>query len=306
MNWLILSSVLPLFSTVFSLASKHLLSFTSPISYTAYVLGFSGLIALMYNVVTGTKMYATVLSAISGICFGIATFGFEEAVHRGNNPGLINGLYRTQAVLTALLSVVFLGSSLTVMRVIGMIVTVAGALFIAFDKNTRESFDNGVEGERVNSKELGKSTDDKSWGWILALAGIFMTIKDLTAVKCIRDGMKPSSYIVSQLLFGSLVIFAYKLYKRGTFKIELTDQKKIKEALFGIGAVSLDNVLWCGVLVYAMSIAPNPAYPKVITLLSVAITSYLSQFLFKGAKLDSHQWTGIIVLLGGLFTMVFA
>ena len=311
MNWLILSSFLPFFSCAFSLTSKYLLSFTSPVSYTAYVLGSSAVLSILYNYVTGTKMYATVLSAISGICFGLATFGFERAIHNGNNPGLISGLYRSQAALTAILSVFFLGSSLTLMKGFGIVITMIGALMIALDKHTREMFDVGFHKHNDQDNEVSKKgkeqdePEDKSWGLMLAIAGIFMTIKDITAVKCINNGMKPSNYIVSQLLFGSLVIFAYKIYKRGTLKIELKNGGDLKKALIGISAISLDNVIWCSVLVYAMSIAPNPAYPKVITLLSIAMTSYISQFLFKNATLDRTQWMGILVLLGGLFTIVF-
>ena len=133
-----------------------------------------------------------------------------------------------------------------------------------------------------------------------------MTVKDITTVKCVRSGMKAGNYVVSQLMFGGLVMLAYKLYKSGSFGLELKDETKRTAVMAGIGGVALDNLLWCIVLVYAMSIAPNPGYPKAITLLSVVITAFASKFLFQDATLDKRQWMGILTILGGISTMVFA
>ena len=117
--------------------------------------------------------------------------------------------------------------------------------------------------------------------------------------------MKASNYVVSQLLFGGLVMLAYKLYKTGTLSLELKDESKRKEVIIGMGGVALDNLLWCAVLVYAMSIAPNPGYPKALTLLSVVITAFASRYLFEGAALDKRQWAGIGTIVAGIGTMVF-
>jgi drug/metabolite transporter (DMT)-like permease len=324
MNWLLLSLLLPLFSSAFSLASKELLKYTQPTSYTAYVLLVSGVGAIVYNLVAKKAMYVTPLSVVSGIVFGLATFGFESAVSVAKNPGLVNALYRSQAALTALLSVYFLNSKLSLAGGIGVVMTVFGAYLAAMDKNSEREGRmsphkalrpshrgraNGLRHEPFTQEEhhLPQTSDQKDSNWVLwvAIAGVLMTIKDLTAVKCIKNGMKASNYVVSQLLFGGLVMLAYKLYKTGTLSLELKDESKRKEVIIGIGGAALDNLLWCAVLVYAMSIAPNPGYPKALTLLSVVITAFVSRYLFEGAALDKRQWAGIGTIVAGIGTMVF-
>ena len=313
MNWLALSATLPIFSSAFSLASKELLKYTEPISYTAYVLLVSGVGAILYQLLSGQKIYVTALSVFSGIVFGLATFGFESAVHVAHNPGLVSAIYRSQAALTALVSVYFLNSKLSLAGGAGVFLTVIGAYLAAFDPDTdREGMYKLQPQSLSETKEpesmTNQHTKPKSSNWLLwvAVAGVLMTVKDITAVKCIRGGMKAGNYVVSQLMFGGLVMLAYKLYKSGSFALKLNDESKRTAVLAGIGGVALDNLLWCIVLVYAMSIAPNPGYPKAITLVSVVITSFASKFLFQGASLDKRQWLGILTILGGIGTMVFA
>ncbi len=315
MNWLVLSALLPVFSSAFSLASKELLRYTEPTSYTAYVLLVSGVGAILYQLLSGQKIYVTPLSAFSGIVFGLATFGFESAVHVAHNPGLVNAIYRSQAALTALASVYFLNSKLSLAGGAGVCLTVLGAYLAAFDPRTRHHDD---DAKKDGADEPEAMTDRKpatqdttgasrpDWLLWVAIAGVLMTVKDITTVKCVRSGMKAGNYVVSQLMFGGLVMLAYKLYKSGSFGLELKDETKRTAVMAGIGGVALDNLLWCIVLVYAMSIAPNPGYPKAITLLSVVITAFASKFLFQDATLDKRQWMGILTILGGISTMVFA
>jgi len=218
MNWLALSATLPIFSSAFSLASKELLKYAEPISYTAYVLLASGVGAVLYNVFSGQKIYVTALSAFSGIVFGFATFGFESAVHVAHNPGLVSAIYRSQAALTALVSVYFLNSKLSLAGGVGVFLTVLGAYLAAFDPDTDREGMRKPKGVKANKPEsmTNQHAKPKSSNWLLwvAAAGVLMTVKDITAVKCIRSGMKPGNYVVSQLVFGGLVILVYQLYKR--------------------------------------------------------------------------------------------
>ena len=299
MGWLDLSLILPLCSTFFSLASKELLKQVHPTSYTAYVLLFSGMIIVVYNLVSGRKIGFSKWALASGLAFGLATFGFENAVSMASNPGMVNAVYRTQTVLTAVASVFLLGSKLSVMAMVGMVVALVGAVTVAIDRSTIEHFKTLATGD--------DSKDDKH-GWLpwAAVAGVLLSVKDITAVKAIRTGMTPYSYAVSQLLFGSLIMFAYKLYKQGTLRLEMKQGGSLLEALGGMTAVALDNVLWCLILVYVMGIAPNPAYPKAITLIGVVLTAFLSKYIFAEATLDRQQWMGIFMVVFGVGTMALS
>jgi len=101
-----------------------------------------------------------------------------------------------------------------------------------------------------------------------------------------------------------LIVFAYKLFTEGTLRPKLAGDANVMDLIAGLGLVSLDNFLWCAVLVYLMSVARNPAFPKAVTMSGVALTAFLSSFLFKGASLDRDQWIGIALILGGVGAVI--
>jgi drug/metabolite transporter (DMT)-like permease len=304
MSWLSLSLLLPIFSSVFSLSSKILLQDVQPISYTAYILLISGIMTIAYNIFTKKKMTFDIWGIISGFAFGLSTFGFEKALSQGKNPGMVNAVYRTQTVLTAILSVFLLGSRLTPLSIGGILLALAGAITIAIDSKSIEKFTGKNNDEKSDSGTEEKT--DSSWiKWAMG-AGLLLTVKDITAVKALRSGSTPYSYVVSELLSGALILFAYKFFKQGTVKLQISKDKKMMPVLAGMGLVSIDNMLWSLLLVYLMGKAPNPAYPKAITLLSVVLSAFLSKFLFPGTALDLQQWVGVFMVLGGVGTMIFA
>ena len=309
MNWIIPSFILPICSSVFSIGSKTLLHYTHPTSYTAYVLLCSAVIITLYNVVAGNKITFSKWSLLSGLTFGLALFGFEDATHTASNPGLVNAIYRTQSILTAIASVWLFNSSLTVMSIVGICITLASLLITLYDtekkiKNSHSKHYHHIEPmDNKKDKVEEKAKEKEDWIPVVLVAGILLTFKDLTAVKSIKDGMSASSYVVSQFSVGAILLLAYKYYKFGTLEIIVNPKDKKKEALSGIAAISIDNVIWCILLVHLMAIAPNPAYPKVISLISVAITSFFSKYFFPDAELDKTQWFGVLGILTGISIM---
>jgi drug/metabolite transporter (DMT)-like permease len=219
-------------------------------------------------------------------------------------------MYRSQAALTAVVSVFVLGSSLSLISLLGVCATVAGAALVAKDhEDKKEGFEALRNEDRPKAMSKGdrkvQKAFDKSWIAMALTAGVLLTVKDITAVLALKGGkMSPSSYVVSQCLFGALIVFAYKLVTEGTLRPKLVGDANPVDLIAGMGLVSLDNFLWCAVLVYLMSVARNPAFPKAVTMSGVALTAFLSSFLFKGASLDRDQWGGIALILGGVAAVI--
>ena len=316
MNWLIPSFILPIFSSVFAIGSKTLLKYTHPTSYTAYVLLCSAVIVILYNIVSGIKITFSKWSIISGFTFGLALFGFEIATKMASNPGLVNAVYKSQSILTGLASVWFFNSSLSMMSIIGICIAFGSLLITVYEtevnmKKTHSKHYHHIEpmtnkknkDEKKKEEKEEKEKNKKDWIPIVLFSGILLTLKDLTAVKSIKDGMSPSSYVVSQFSVGAILLLAYKYFKFGTIEIFVNPEDKRPHALSGIAAISIDNVAWCILLVHLMTIAPNPAYPKIISLISVVITSFFSKYFFDGAELDKIQWFGILGILAGISIM---
>lgn len=299
----LLTAALPIFSSFFSLSSKELLKSVGPDSYTGYVLLGSAVLSYLYNGFTGIETKFNGFSIASGLAFGVATLMFEQGLRRTANPGLANAMYRSQTALTAVASVFLLGSSMSPIGMLGVFITVLGAGLVALDSEEKKKDAATKEGFETQTPGSIAHRHDREGAWIplVLVAGVLLTVKDLTAVKSLANkAMKPSSYVVSQTLFGALIVLLYKVLTQGTLWPTMLKKGKELDVALGMAAVSIDNFLWCAVLVYLMSVAKNPAYPKAVTMLGIGLTSVISSYFLKGAKLDDKQWGGIVAILAGV------
>lgn len=304
MDKTILYSALPIFNSIFSMISKETLKTVDPVSYTASVLFISALMSLLYNHCMNIRTIVNRDSIIAGLAFGIATLLFEEGVHRASNPGIVNAVYRSQAALTAIVSVFLLGSSLSFQVMVGIIITIIGASTIALAKTKKE----GYEPYHLDIDEdtgHGK-TAKKQGSWIpyALAAGVLATVKDITGVLSIRGKrMSPSSFVFSQALFGAIIVGLYQLYKFGSIIPQSYNSVDTTKMWTGIGAASVDNFVWCAVLIYLMNNASNPAFPKAIQMSGIVITSVISGFFFSNASLNREQWIGVVAVVTGIIAM---
>ena len=306
MDKTLLYSALPVFNSVFSMISKETLKTVDPVSYTASVLFISAMMSLVYNRYMNIKTIVNKDSIIAGLAFGLATLLFEEGVHRASNPGIVNAVYRSQAALTAIVSVFLLGSSLSLQVMIGIIITIIGASTIALAKTKKEGYepyhlDIDIEDKREDDKAVKKAG---SWIPFALVAGVLATVKDITGVLAIRGKrMSPSSFVFSQALFGAIIVGLYQLYKFGSIIPQPYSSVDTSKMWAGIGAASVDNFIWCAVLIYLMNKASNPAFPKAIQMSGIVITSIVSGFFFSNASLNKEQWIGVLAVVIGIITM---
>jgi len=307
---ILLYASLPIFSTLFSLISKASLSQIDAKSYTAGVLLISAILSHAYNNIVGIKTGINYLSIIAGCAFGIATLLFEEALHIAANPGLVNAIYRSQAALTAIVSVFILGSHLSYISMAGILMTVAGAALLGIYKARHKE---GYEPYIVEQTKENNKNDQHKHGhgkhlWIplVIIAGILSTVKDITGVLSIRDNkMPPSSFVFSQCFFGAMMVYIYQYFTKGTLMPKIIDGGDKWQALSGIGAAAVDNFIWCGVLIFLMNAARNPAYPKAVTMLGIPLTSLLSPYFFGTKGLDSIQWSGVLSVVLGIAMIAY-
>jgi drug/metabolite transporter (DMT)-like permease len=254
----------------------------------------------------GIKTVVNKDSIIAGLAFGVATLLFEEGVHRASNPGIVNAVYRSQAALTAIVSVFLLGSSLSLQEMIGIIITIVGASTIALAKDKKEGYepyhlDIDLDSDRENNK-----TSKKKGSWLpyALVAGVMATVKDITGVLSVRGKrMSPSSFVFSQAFFGAIIVGLYQLYKFGSIMPHAYKGTDTAKMWTGIGAASIDNFIWCAVLIYLMNKASNPAFPKAIQMSGIVVTSVVSSFFFSNASLNKEQWIGVVAVVAGIITM---
>ena len=304
---IILYLTLPIWNTIFSLVSKSTLAEIDAKSYTAVVLLITAGLSLIYNFFAKIKTKINMYSILAGCSFGIATLFFEEALHIARNPGIVNGLYRSQAALTAIASVFLLGSHLTYISMLGIMLTIIGAFIIGLHKrkHVKEGYDPGIiEGSYNKDKKHHKNNEGherNKWLPLVLIAGVLATVKDIAGVYSVRGGkMKPSSFVFSQCFFGAIMVLIFQYFTNGKILPTLRPNGNWKDASIGMASAGLDNFLWCGILIYLMSNSRNPAYPKAVTMLGIPLTALIAPFVFNTSFPDNTQWGAIAAVVTGI------
>ena len=228
---------------------------------------------------------------------------FDEAVKRTRNPGIATALYRSQIVLTAIVSIFVFNTSLNPRVAFGILITTIGAILVshASDKNKNK---NKKKNTSVSNKKTSVQKNDNTWIPITIVASILLTVKDIFSVLAIKHEIDVDNYIVSQNFFGALIIFIYKYYLDGT--IIPTFSKDVQYPLFysGMSVVIIVGFLLSSTLIKLMSTANNPAIPKAFLLLSVVLTSFISSYIDKSAALNKEQWVGIGFIISGIIAII--
>ena len=306
---ILLYCTLPFWSIIFSLISKKTLFEIDAKSYTAAVLLITSILSLLYNYFTKTKTKVNLYSILAGCAFGLGTLLFEEAVHIASNPGIVNGVYRSQAALTAIASVFILGSKLNYISMLGILITIAGAFVIGMHKQpaVKENYEPCIiedRPERKNEKIVDVS--NKKWLYLVLIAGILSTVKDISGVFSVKGGkMKPTSFVFSQCFFGAIMVLIYQYITNGKLIPSLRTGGNWKDALIGIISAGFDNFIWCGVLIYLMANAKNPAYPKAVTMLGIPLTAMVSPLIFDIQFPDTTQLGGIAAVVLGIGLLAY-
>ncbi len=298
-EWLLLSLLLPLFSAGYTLLTKEALESITVPSFSMYSLGTALVVLSVYNAIIGKKIHMTWLSAIGGLAFGFAVMGLTIGISKAPNPGLAAAIYRTQTILTAIASVFLFGTSLDVQGVIGMLITLVGAYFIATDR--KDIVEAGIHPGTIKREKKVLAPDN--WFIYPALAGVALTVKDLTGIESLRTGMPATVFATSQLLFATIVAAAHKYYEDGTFKLEYKDGGDKRDGLVNMCGAAIINSAWVAVAIAAMSSAPNPGYSKALTMGGIIISTMASTFLF-GDKLDKRSYGGIAAIVAGTAILV--
>tara|TARA_B100001057_G_C22637479_1_gene866843 strand:- start:457 stop:933 length:477 start_codon:yes stop_codon:yes gene_type:complete len=140
---------------------------------------------------------------------------------------------------------------------------------------------------------------DPSKGWVryAFIAAGLMTVKDLLTVLSVRAGTQPEASVAVELVIATIVAFAYKRIKTGTW--DLVPIKQTHPAPWWVlpaGGVIMG--VWPLLLVTAMKEAPNSGYPKALSLSGIAISALVSSYTYN-EPLTDRAWGGIgLIILG--------
>ena len=117
-------------STGYSLSVKKGDEYADHLQLTSYFLLISAIITLIYLIINKKNIFLSKWAISNGIFWGLALIFLNNSISQAKNPGLSMSIFRTQAVLTYIASIFLFHSSVSKMKIAGIITVIIGAFII--------------------------------------------------------------------------------------------------------------------------------------------------------------------------------
>ena len=302
LTWIPLSLMSACMSSVWSLAVKAGLEKVQAASFTAWYSAGAAIILAAVIYMSGGKVGLNLWGSVAGLFAGIASVGLAKSFAISPNPGFSMGVFRMQAVVTALASYFFFKAPLDRIKVIGMLVACGGVALLARSTKRTETFKGGGRVKQTKKK------DELGWLWLAAGAGITMSIKDLATKHALTagggGGIAPT--LLSCSLGQVLVTMLAAYYLEGG--LALTPVKGTSSPMhykWYVAAAAGAFALYQGTVISASKAAPNVGMVKAIDSLGLVLTTLASHFLY-GSSLGARSLESVGVILLGVVIMCFS
>ena len=283
-------------STGYSLSVKKGDEYIDHLQLTSYFLLVSAIINLIYFIIKKKNIFLSKWAISNGIFGGLSLIFLNNSISKAKNPGLSMSIFRTQAVLTYIASIFLFHSSISKMKIAGIITVIIGA-FIITSFNEKEKIENF-------NKNKEKTHNNKEWLLYAFAAGIFMTFKDITTkISLSKQKIDLSVYVFISLASASITSFIYQFIKTKNIKLESKQKNKKYEKYIYVLIIAFINIVYAITIGLSTSQAPNPGIPKAIDSAGIILTLILSKFLFKNSEINKKQWLGVIILIIGVIAI---
>lgn len=303
-QWFIISCISAIISSFWSISVKYgLQTFTSYSFAFWYSLIATIIITIQSVIKTGSVKFSK-LGAFSGIGAGVAAVSLAKSFVMSPNPGFSMAIFRMQAILTTIASVVFFNAKLTLVKWLCIALSIIGVLTIVTSKSSVE------HSKKSNNKsDKNKKPKKNNYEWVLyaLIAGIAMTIKDIFTKKALTDGGKGifHSLFWTTGLFQSIILMIILLLTNKSVALETTKENK---SVFPINKYTLIAgiafALYQFAVITASKAAPNVGLVKAVDSEGMVITSIASIYLFN-SSLNTQDIIGMIMIIAGVLGLAF-
>ena len=223
---------------------------------------------------------------IAGVFAVIGNWADFTAVIKAPNPGFVGAIKNSNVLLIVFLSVLMFGSSLSLTKLLGVLLVVGGMILLILEKRNS------------NTKQIERSFF--RWEVLAAIAAVSFAIAVLGVKQASQIGF--SSPQINLFLFG-FNFLAFTLINRREIKNYFQDTAKLKGFLpivFLAGTLAFIGNIFN---IQGIITAPNAGYHESIKNTQILFTTLLSVPLL-GASLSKQKLLGIILVLAGIVILV--
>ena len=199
-------------SAVWSLTVKAGLDKVDATSFAAWYSAGAAVLLVLAIAMTGGHMSFNRWGSIAGVFAGGASIALAKSFAIAPNPGFSMGVFRMQAVLTAIASYILFSAPLDRIKVIGMLIACGGVVLLARSTKTAEGFN--------DDKKDKPKEDSLEWLWLAGAAGALMSVKDIATKHAMTvGGTGVSSTLLSCGLLQALVTGGAAYFMDGSIKL---------------------------------------------------------------------------------------
>ena len=301
LTWIPLSIISACMSAVWSLTVKAGLAKVDATSLAAWYSAGAAVILLLAISISGGDTTLNRWGSIAGVFAGGASIALAKSFAIAPNPGFSMGVFRMQAVLTAIASYILFSAPLDRVKVIGMLIACGGVVLLALSTKTAEGFNDDKKDKKDKPKE-----DALEWLWLAGAAGALMSVKDIATKHAMTaGGAGVSSTLLSCGLLQALVAGAAAYFMDGSINLGTKKGTDTKQAIPYVAGAAAAFALYQGTVISASKAAPNVGMVKAIDTLGLVLTTIGSHFLY-GSSLGMRSLESVGVILAGVLVMCFS
>lgn len=303
MSWIAYSLFALIMMTVFNLSQKWALNKISVERYLFYV--FFGYTVCGYTIayfltdlprkigglVDSGGVWRILLWGAIAAAFSIGgNLWSSRAYNNASNPGYVEGVKSSNAILTTFLAFIFLGAPLVWQKLPGMVFIALGLL--------------GFRSEKTKKKVV------KPWFWQAITGGIFLSLM-MAVIKLItqllqnfqgkNEPLIPIEALLALVPFATIGFLILGLRTKAPWRFPLIAWVPvILSILIGIAANWFNFT--------AIFLYKNPGAPQAILNVQGLTTLVLAALVFpkdRGGDFSWKKWLGVMAVLAGLLWLIF-
>ncbi len=295
MAWYIFSLIALFTATGYSICQKWALNLK--ISEKLFLLfyfisGFIGFLAItaksLPDLFSGEKVlpflifgFLVALFSMTGNIFSIKAFA------KAPNPAYVDAIRNGNSILILFLSILFFQSSITVLKIFGVVLIFLGLIPVIFE----------------NKKKFNWQGQWQYWalGAMLAFTGMIIATKKMLSLNFNAQEILLILFFFATIIF--LFINRFKFQDKKS-RVGRPLPKLVLAVVLALVFVFISNLSHFT----AVGKAPNPGYPQAILNASMVLTLLLARVFLpsrSGGHFDLKKWLGILVVFGGILLLIF-
>lgn len=222
-----------------------------------------------------TSLWIIILLLVSGIMNWFANFSYNKAMYKQPNVGYVESVSSIRVVILYIFSIFFLDSQLDIVRLCGCVLMLFSVVLL-------------VQGEFTHRNVYEKKPPQKNWYVWSIVAGTCLA--GWIAINRIANdnGVSPEIAIPLWLVPATLMFGFSGLSKKRDFRIKI--DKGIIVIVVAIATYIIANLT----LFYSYSLAPNLAYPAIITN-SRLVLMYIISTVILTERVQTYKATSIFL-----------